>query len=377
MRWISDDRSASGHSNRRLGIGTGRNAYLLLIVGSSLACNTDLQLAPLPEHGQPTLVREAVAPDGISQETEASQPVRRASAPAVIAGVRGEFRRRLRETAGPSLGEWRQSLDEIARVSARGEGAVVMRRIVLESLEADSDADFHRILRRLPRRVAELPDQRSDLLTNAYGMSEQSARVSGPNAGFFDASPSDQCSSTWEGVEYVGECATQQEIDDATAVMDALEAELNADYAEAQTACLNRFASSECGPSDEEPYEEEDEFHPAADGGFDGSVGLANSLSSKPDMFAVFHAEVFVTPCGGGDLASGSNGDRVGEASCAGQAVMAVAGVASWILSKRAAWHFIRAGAAATGVGTVVGGIILGALAAGYGVGDYLVCATQ
>lgn len=374
MRLISDDGRTGVRST--LCMGMTRHGLLAVALAGSLACNADLQLAPRPEHRQLDPARAAAAPNGPNHGTEVSRTASRANASRSSGGAFAELRR-LREIVGFSTTEWRASLDEIARVSPRGESAVATRRIILEALEAESDAEFHRILRRLPRRLAELPNRPSSILANAYSMSEEHGRrTSGPNAGVGDVHLMSECTTIWEGLEYTGECATPEEIEAALALVAALDAEIAADYAEAQTLCVETFGTVEsCGPGSVEPYEEEEEFQPAADGELTGSLDLAGDLSSGPGaMFGVSLAKFSGTTCDRGDLATGGNEDQVAETSCAGPAIMAGFGLASWLISKAGAYNVIKHGASKSGVGIAVAGIIIGGVSAGYSIGDYLVC---
>lgn len=175
------------------------------------------------------------------------------------------------------IAEWRRTLDRIARVSKRGESAVVLRRMVLDALEAPSAAEYRQTLRDLRTRMAaagrDVSGGDTPTLTRGGdvtgidfplgwmqsagqpGTAESSEAFSEGDELEGSASRSHldnvdelavhECSTTWEGIVYEDECATQEEIDDALAILEALHSETTADYAEAETECINKYGN-EC-----------------------------------------------------------------------------------------------------------------------------------
>lgn len=156
--------------------------------------------------------------------------------------------RSMRGIPSDTIAAWSRILDDIARRSPRGESSVTMRRQVLRALAAPSDAEFRAIVRQLPVTVTNVAASRD----GARGFYRQySVRGVVRLSLFIPTAHASEASSSWgaqtnsgqalpamtqsESVcEYnspvsgyiSGECATQQEIDDAAYMVATQEDEL-------------------------------------------------------------------------------------------------------------------------------------------------------
>lgn len=293
--------------------------------------------------------------------------------------------RRLMGVNDAQLAEWEKQLDQTARRSRRGESAVTKRRIILAALRASSDAEYRQNIRRLRTRTATGNADDGDL-SRAHVLGESThrdsqadgfvgdmdpdVRISGPHPGPSNTAVPFQCSTTWEGVVYEDECATQEELDEANATIDALDAETQADYAEAQQTCNEVY-----GPEHEECRFSEDKESDFAQAGAFASAPPARHLSA-PMTLASFAGleDTDNPPCEAMNLERADGGVEVDRGSCVGDGIMAGAAVANWAFSKIAANEVLRFGASRAGRFAVVGGVMLGGFVAGYSIGTWLNC---
>ena len=302
-----------------------------------------------------------------------------------------------------SINAWRRALDRIASSSKRGEQSVAMRRAILRAMSANSDTEFRAAMASLPVAVSDAQGEERGLsgTSRSYSLNgkvyvtrfipsesgdefsagdaratdfDAEASTSGPSVPetTLDASirleTAEECEPfLFEDQWYYGECATQQEIDDAIALTIALDAEITADYEEAQSSCLTLYGSPACF--------------------YDQDNSLASSVISPIiDNFA--RTAAFDSPdsaagsCGSArDDVSGSHPEPSSENvtqtfDCIGEAIAATGAVGRWIIAKGAAYRLMQ-GATSSGVGAVVFGVTIGGLAAGYTVGSLLNCLAQ
>lgn len=298
-----------------------------------------------------------------------------------------------------SISAWRRALDRIAASSKRGEQSVVMRRSILRAMSANSDTEFRAAMASLPVVVSDaageerglsgtrrsyslngkvyvtrfIPSEnRSEFAAVDVGATDFNAEVAASGPSDHETTPdasrrfetADECSPyLYEDVWYYGECATQQEIDDAIALTVALDSEITADYEEAQSSCLALYGNSSC------VYDQESTF-----------------ASAVPILDNFARPAGFVSTDGASPGGCDSAGDSVSEShrdpsyetvtrmdDCMGEAIAATGAVGRWLFAKRAAYQLMM-GVTKTGVGAVVFGVTVGGLMAGYTLGSLLQC---
>jgi hypothetical protein len=305
---------------------------------------------------------------------------------------------RLRGVSKADIDKWRRTLDQIARVSKRGERAVILRRMVLDALEAPSDEEYRQILRGLRARMAAADVGVGDASTLARGGADfrvgsplglmpgpgqwgaaESAEAyseavdpegsaSGPHVDYVEALAEYLCSTTWEGVVYEDECATQEEIDDALAIGEALEAELSADYSEAQTVCLNIYGN-ECPAATEE-----ESSQVTLTGSFNTWFASPTSQVTESDMAERDDREdAGGFPCGAAE--GPFDTAQAAELGCASEAAAAVGAMGGFVVSWLGGESLLRSGALARGgVFAIKAGLIGVAFGTGYFIGSWLNC---
>lgn len=300
--------------------------------------------------------------------------------------------RRLMGASDADLSVWRQQLDQIARHSKRGENAVRVRRTLLEALRAPSDAEYRRILGRLRASMATIElstTLRAHLVEEvaptglllvaqdvrqsdapvawdelpAYGDVEVRVPASHTNSpvgvGYYE------CSTTWDGIVYEGECATQEELDEALAILDSLNAEITAQYSEAMGECVTRYGTGGC-PAD---YDDEETQ-------FAWSGSLAPQHDGSPSTHLVSAVvtsgtEADSPACTASDFQSA---DRADAMSCAGEGLAAGAAVFGWVAAHVAANDMLRIGASRGGKVAILGVLVTGAFSTGWAIGSWVNC---
>ncbi len=229
------------------------------------------------------------------------------------------------------------------------------------------------------RFVADLPAAGTDAAGYDFGMPEgDGERMSGPRANIsatgasYDASVLAICSTTWDSVVYEGTCATQQEIDDAIATVGAMNAEITADYAEAQDLCLQRWGQSpDCMLAQEEENlsagAQSDEF----------STDLADYPATESVASFSMMGELGGAPCGTADVGAASPSDQDFEAprrGCVGEAIDATAKLVGWGFAYLRAYNALVHGASKIGVVAAVGSTLAGGFATGWAIGTWMAC---
>ncbi len=382
---------------------TVRSLLLAVFLASSTACSEDLKLAPPSTHPSASATAPAAPPDGGGSITATTPRTGEAMGSREGAPDGRTVATRLRKSMRPKLAEWRRSLNEIARVSPRGERAVALRRIVLAAIEAESDEEYHRILRQLPRRSGQIassngaseggPADVADRsgFVGAFVMNVAYARggvrasrlartaessVSGPSAGLAEMSFSDQCTTVWEGVEYVDECATQAEIDEGVAVLDAIEVELKADYAEAQALCWEIFGPNDlvCSP---ESASNATTRHEYAQGHIDDAAP-SFVLANNPSLGGVRIVSVSLplaeeSNCGPVGIATAFRASEAADDCWVGGLAAAV-GVFNYVGAWFQAKDIMLRGASRSGHFFMYGALMTGSFATGYGISTWLQC---
>jgi hypothetical protein len=392
------------------------SASVLIAVGLTAACSGE---EPAPQ--EPRALVEAIGTEvrvpphevvqGGGVRAESQRPPQSPSVEARVDGQRLDQQARSlaalvrtghewRSVPQDSILRWRRGLDNIARNSRRGEQSVAMRRIILSALEAESREDFRKTLGALPVRLTDeagfqngasgtyrsyavngvtrvrrfIPSVKESGYSAAqaeeWDTHDGEVRLrGGPHAEFGEPARagSQTCSTTWDGVQYDGECASQAEIDDALAVIAAMDAEINDDWAEAQSTCLIVYGEPQSCVFDQDE-EEEEEF--AAFGSLDGDVSaLARRSGPSADESFVFR----VTPC---VPRNGATTPTV-STNCVEQGIAAAVGVIAWVASKVAASSALVQGASRSGVVATAVGVTTVGFSAGFGVGTYLACLAE
>lgn len=308
----------------------------------------------------------------------------------------------LRDVSKAALAEWRRTLDRIARVSKRGETAVVLRRMVLDALEAPSDGEYRQILLGLRARMAAAGtavgggdastlSRRGDDTragsplgriqgSDQWGTAESSeaffegdeleGSASESHLGYFEVLPVHECSTTWEGVLYEGECATQQELDDDIALMEALEVEITADYSEAVAECISKYAN-DCPAFMEE---EESQF---------ALVGSSATWFASPTSQVTSWA---MTGTGDQEDADGFtcnptagpfDNSQASNIGCLGEAATAVGAMGGYVYANFATVDAFRNGGVSKLARFAMSGALWGvAFSTGYFIGSWLNCMT-
>ncbi|HEX7122965.1 MAG TPA: hypothetical protein VF178_11385 [Gemmatimonadaceae bacterium] len=175
----------------------------------------------------------------------------------------------LRAAASDSLESWRRNLELLAGVSKRRRESVVLLTQVLEALAARTDAEFHERVAALPVTISETAGRDAKGNPGVYrtysvkGISRirlfrplqgfapagrpddglaseplelegegESADVAWSSVSYGDVAPiesgTDWCEMTDEDYGYFeGECATQQEVDDAASILASMETDNN------------------------------------------------------------------------------------------------------------------------------------------------------
>lgn len=184
-------------------------------------------------------------------------------------------------------------------------------------------------------------------------------------------SGSASCSTTWEGTQYVGDCATPQEIADAIATIDALKEDVEQDWDDARESCLTL---------EDEPthcmYDEEE------------SSGSLDAWSAR-----AFTDQRFVSFSEADDMPDGSSStscmesryaasavapaDMVRVGDCVGAGLAAAGSVVGWLAAHVAAHDTLVIGASRSGVAAAVAGLVAGAFTTGYGIGTWLQCLAE
>lgn len=305
-----------------------------------------------------------------------------------------DSRRAILETPGSSLQKWRESLDKMARISKRGEKSVEFRRKVLIALETGSD-------RALSDAVASLPIERRDEAVSVGGAqgTMRTYLINGVEhaSGFFpteradvddgepDASPAvprrgpsafelapvpeASCTTVWEGITYSGDCATQAELDEALALIAALDYEVNADWEEAEETCLTLAENPQSCYFDQEENNSAILIHDLKN--MESDYWPSSSEDYALDALeSGEHPTALPDPtCAVADATSTSARD-----GCFLEGAAAGAAVFAWVANKISANDTMKYGASRAGKVAVVGGLILGAFSTGYAIGTWLDC---
>jgi hypothetical protein len=308
--------------------------------------------------------------------------------------------RKLREMPADSVAKWRRSLDELAKVSRRGRQAVAYRRLILDAVTSGSDQAMHARLAELPVTVSEVSGSKDGVngTYRSYAIGGQthvrlfiatneSTRSRPDDSGSITGGPSeataatplsdwafrDDCTTYYGGSTYIGECATQQDIDDAAASLSALQSEIDGDRAEAQYLCEVHPEES-CGyyASEDDAGAATLDDAPAAAISFSLEDG-SESLPALPTIRYVY-ARVACTPSSELGVTNAFAHDGSERTGCTQQAIDAgIAGVA-WIVSKVGAWDVMVNGGSKTGIGVAVAGAFLSGYALGSAMSSYISC---
>lgn len=303
----------------------------------------------------------------------------------------------LRQVGASVIAEWRASLDRIDRASKRGARATAKRRIILAALEAPTEEEYHRILRRLTdQRAAVATPEAGRSIFRPAAFAASRSRTTGSSAAWRVRpsaallSVTDVCTTIWDGVEYTGECSTDAEIAEGLAMLDAMDAEVSADWAEAQAECEAVFGGPACQEVAEGPAATTNSryafaalaTHPAhagpagrtpRRGGIGSSVNRHVRVAGFP---APRNTSTTAVPCAApvDGIARVVAFAHMGD-SCFADGFAAAVGVASWVLAKVGAAEVMTAAKpSVAGRVVAVAGAMLAGFSAGYGVNAYLHC---
>jgi len=281
----------------------------------------------------------------------------------------------LRKVSADSVLKWRKSLDAIAKASKRGEQAVAMRRTILAALTSNTETEYRAWLAELPVSVAVTPSS-LDGVAGEYRTYRVRGRVQhtifvrhqqpsalpfgGPSAedtptGLANSQGKIDCSATWQGVEYTGECATQSEIDDALAILTAMDYEVAADFAAAQAECTVVYLDDVvCNL-----YE--------SGGELTGTEAARTDAVGGP-----FVSDVAITSSAPVECAVSAEG----KFTCVTQAIAAVGDTFGWLATKVGAYYLVAAEIPppALAVGIAVGAALYSGYAAGMSILAYYNC---
>lgn len=354
----------------------------------------------------PAQVVEESSQSVVRTTAEAATPPASGTVSDLVQGIRT-----LRQLPADSITKWRNGLDRIAKMSRRGDASVSMRRMILDAIAAPSDAEFHERLAQLPVTITSAAgynngvsgQYRSYAVRGAAPIrlffpsrsvgrqppdDDASSWIEGDgdgeriivNAAFVigaEGAPEtpalDVCSTTWEGIPYQGDCATQQEIDEGLAAIAAMDVELADDSAEAEQLCLEKFQEA-C----DVPYEEDVEV--AVKESTPVAALLYELEDGSEEYFVLPAVEAMPTrgSCGAAGKVRAAVDVRIlGSAStqgCAVEAASFAVGVLSWIVAKATVYDVVTAGASSLGVTVAVTGTILAGLGAGLAIGSYISC---
>lgn len=369
---------------------------LLLACATSWACSTEARVEPTqavaPTASAPSIVTQidptpaTPAAPRVGRGSDATESIKADAAVQELSS--------LRQIPKDSIKSWRKSLDLMAHLSKRGEKSVEMRRIILDALAANSDAEYHAIMRRLRDKVSESkkvatvatsaadvsrPLTAGDVVAKprfvnamnvlpnsdvSFAYSPAASASDGARPGALrPATLLDDCSSTWEGVQYVGECATSEEIANAIASVEALSTELTADYSEARALC--ELTALDGCPA----------VYRSPSGDHRGSIILASSpsLVAAP-TFAASLDNLRGAPCSAPYLVSEGSNEPNTNNSCALEGLMAGVSMGMWLIAKLGAIDVFRYGASRNGTIVVVTGILVGGFSAGISIGMWYNC---
>lgn len=244
--------------------------------------------------GVALLEMQTAATDSIAKWREAldkSANVSSRTAPSGVMSLRGSF-------SPEQLTQWRKSLDRVAQLSKRGDSAVIMRRLLLDAMEAPTEAESRAIMRRFHDRIqarrqttggsgsltpvalsptGRHPDSGPSAIETECTTEREGTTYVGECATQQEADEVvTECTTEWEGTTYVGECATQQEADEVVAEIDAVVDEINADHGEMVALCV---------ATEQEPWlcnEQESEASKAlAEWAADATSGLSGQVSQS------------------------------------------------------------------------------------------------
>ena len=325
--------------------------------------------------------------------------------------------RMLRALPADSIKSWRRALDRIAATSKRGNASVALRRQLLDAIDAPSTTLFRERLRQLPVSISSVPGRSGGVDGHHRTYSVQGvtrvtlffptrtvADEDGENRSAEDMSDGSSALLEGEGdmmastashdmekrtasyaasdtfCEYnspesgylSGECATQQEIDDAALTIAVLDQEIqmqNADVV-AEGGC-DAFNES-CG---EPTRDSENDNASALD--FTELSMLADAGENDSALgWDVMTFQGF--PCESAALDSGANALRGATeiGSCADAAAQAVIGVGAWVGAKVAAYYVMTAAVPppAAAVGWAIFGAMTTGWAAGSAISSYYTC---
>lgn len=347
----------------------------------------------------------------LQESTPLSNP--NPSATQLVAGLRA-----LRQLPSDTILKWRRALDRFAKVSKRGAASVALRTQILDAITASSDEAFHARLAELPVTITDSVGVSSNGAHGVYrnyavwgitrlSLFSPNRRNAGtplePGEVWLEGDDGDsgvekqhlltgvvEAASTVDWCEYYsaesgyieGECATEQELDEAAATIAAMDAELTGAQEEVELAeyCL-------MNPDDHETCSEQTTFYSEPElAGVEAIWALAtpsNLEDSRDDSFeaTAFRPLHLNAPCA---FAEPTPADALAPlntkavASCANEAAQAAIGVAAWVGSKFAAAAVMSAAAPpAAAVGWAVFGALTSGWAAASALASYLECLNE
>jgi hypothetical protein len=308
----------------------------------------------------PSLLKATVVAAPMFFSTFTPPPVRPEATRSVASAPLPTGYRSLASQSGVStekLLEMRKTLDRTAKISKRKEKAVEMRRLLLATLEANTQAEYNAIMTKLRDKLAAHKKSRlygKFLVADNPSQAKGQRRSSGPAS-------REECTTEEEGVTYTDECLTEQERADNAVWAEALYAETIYDFEE---------SSDECQANSSDPINECD---------------WAQSPSPSPALLTsarVYQSQSpFMAEGDGGDSACEPGEVRLegvgGPASCVDQAYRATLAAAAWgaacanFFGKYAntVWSAARNAGNASRVA-----LLVGALGVGYMIGSYINC---
>jgi hypothetical protein len=269
--------------------------------------------------------------------------------------------RSLASQAGMSktqLDDLRKTLDRTAKLSKRKEKAVEMRRLLLATLEANTQAEYDAIMSVLRAKLAAHKKSRlyGKFLVDVPRPDDRNQkRQSGP-AG-------EECTTEEGGIWYTDECLTEQEKEDNRVWGDALYSETIYDFEEAEDDCY--YTSSD--PATDCEWASSPSPSPTS------QVSSGQGYPSESPFLR--EGDDGATPCEQLEALEGAGGAVPKD--CWGKAYTATAAATLWAASAvnffgkyaNTVWAAARAAGNASRVS-----LLVGALGVGYFIGSYINC---
>jgi hypothetical protein len=392
-RWIADAVGLSNHQPKEIlmKIVTSAAITAVLLVCIGTAAYDSNGFAATTSAKSSTLARSRVAPhlsvDSMIWHPRRGAPVKTHGASLTSGFVKDVTHLRSGPTAD-TLEKLRDKLEAFAKISKRGPASVAITLQVVDAFGATSHEEFHNRIAKLPVTISAAPtvDQsgragvrrdyfvKGKLKYTFFFSTDRGASHAEVAATNSESTPgNEQTDDTAAGASSSppaplaradcddGDCATQEDIDDAISAVAAMQDDIDADEGEAAA-----MQSDYCSVTAIDPDLCGSHTHEVSS--FDASAqewGISGPEDAESPL------EIWTcrkSPATAFGYATSGN-------SCAGDGIFAALGVGAWIASKAALWDVVTAvEVSSAGLGAALFGALAAGAMAGYGIGTFINC---